>query len=326
MKTQIRDAAADALAELAHEVEQAVDGLAIETDIIARNPGISPFALDELLKYFRERTGDVEELLPADPSSNNAAKAYAAVFGRLCKRACPNLGPEGGRAFMLALLVTQWMRGYPLSRLIEERLKYLAKKGTSSDEAAAIRSVMNEVEQIARFEAPRGLSCYCDVLRQHLREKGRDDLLEQLPPFNVFLELGVSQQTQIALIGIGLTRTSAIALSELIASDSLTESQVLRWLAENEEVWRNFTLPVLVKKEIERVLAQHKVRHCGVRGGDAMIAMVVVSRARPNDDDGQQGKTSQVQLRNGVDAREALKRRNKRRAAGRRYARSSGRT
>ena len=250
---------ADELTELANEVEQAIGGLAIETDIIARNPGISPFALDELLRYFRERKGDVEELLPADPSSNDAARAYAAIFGRICKRACPNLGPEGGRAFMLALLVTQWMRGYPLSRLIEERLKYLAKKGTASDDAAAIRSVMNEVEQIARFEAPRGLNCYCDVLHQHLREIGRDDLLEQLPPFNVFLELGVSQQTQIALIGLGLTRTSAIALSEFITSDSLTESQALRWLAENQEVWRNFALPVLVKKEIERVLAQHRV-------------------------------------------------------------------
>lgn len=248
------------LAELAHVVAEAVNGLAIEADVIVRNPGISPFALDELLQRFRDRDGNVEELLPADPSSSNAAKVYAAIFARLCRRACPNLGPEGGRAFMLALLVTQWMRGYPLSRLIEERLKYLAKKGGMSDYASAIRSVMNEVEQIARFEAPRGLSCYCDVLRQHLREIGRHDLLEQLPPFNVFLELGVSQQTQIALIGIGLTRTSAIVLSELITADSLTESQVLRWLAENEDVWRNFTLPVLVKKEIERVLAQHKAR------------------------------------------------------------------
>lgn len=251
---------ADELAELAQEVERAVTGLAIDPDIIARNPGISPFALDDLLKYFRARQGNIEELLPADPSSNNAAKAYAGIFGRLCKRACPNLGPEGGRAFMLALLVTQWMRGYPLSRLIEERIKYLAKKNKDSDAAAAIRGVMNEVEQIARFEAPRGLSSYCDVLRQHLREIEREDLLDQLPQFNMFLELGVSQQTQISLIGIGLSRTSAIAVSELVTADSLTEPQVLRWLVNNGELWRNFSLPALVKKEIERVLDQHKAR------------------------------------------------------------------
>jgi hypothetical protein len=248
------------LSELADVVKEAVEGLAIAPNIIARNPGISPFALDELLTYFRERKGDVEELLPADPSSDDAATVYTAIFGRLCRRACPKLGPDGGRAFMLALLVTRWMQGYPLARLIADRIKYLTDKNKHPDDAIQIRSVMNDVEQVARFEAPRGLGCYCDVLRQHLTEVGRDDLLEQLPQFNLFLELGVSQQTQISLIGVGLSRTSTIAVSELITADSLTEPQVLRWLADNAELWGHSSLPALVKREIERVLVQHKVR------------------------------------------------------------------
>lgn len=249
---------AEKLTPLADAVKDAVEGLAIEPEIVARNPGISPFAMDELLKEFRTRKGNVEELLPTDPSDSNAARALTAVFGRLCRRACPKLGPEGPRTFVLALLVTQWMRGYPLSRLIDERIKFLAKKSKGVDEAAAIRAVMDEVEQIARFEAPRGLSCYCDVLRQHLREIGREDLLVDLPQFNVLLELGVNQQTQIALMGLGLSRTSAITISERITADELTELQALRWLADNEELWRNFSVPALVKKEIERVLEQHK--------------------------------------------------------------------
>jgi hypothetical protein len=251
---------ADSLAPLAEAIAQVVDGLAVGADIVARNPGISPFALDDLLRYFREREGDVEELLPADPASNDAAKVYAGIFGRLCRRACPNLGPEGGRAFMLALLITRWMRGFPLARLIQDRIDHLTKRNKPADEAVEIRTVMNEVGQIARFEAPRGLSCYCDVLRQHLIEIGRTDLVEQLLQVNVFLELGVNQQTQIALIGIGLSRTSTIAVSELITADSLTESEVLKWLAENHELWSHSSLPSLVKKEIERVLEQHKPR------------------------------------------------------------------
>lgn len=248
------------LAELADVVEEAIDSLSIEPEIISRNPGISPFALDDLLKYFRERGGDIEELLPSDPSSSDAAQTYAGIFGRLCIRACPNLGPEGGRAFMHAILVTQWMQGYPLARLIENRIKYLKSRNKQLNIAAEIRSVMNEVEQIARFEAPRGLSCYCDVLRQYLQEIGREELIAQFPQFDVFLELGVNQQTQIALIGIGLSRTSTIAVSELITADSLTETQVLQWLANNEDLWSHSSLPVLVKKEIERVLAHHRAR------------------------------------------------------------------
>lgn len=256
---------ADSLDGLADAVREAVGGLAIEPDIIPRNPGISRFALDDLIRYFRAREGEVEELLPADPASNDAATVYAGIFTRLCRRACPNLGLQGGRAFMLALLVTRWMRGFPLARLIQDRIDYVTKESKPADEAIEIRTVMNEVEQIARFEAPRGLSCYCDVLRQHLREIEREDLLDQLPLFNVFLELGVNQQTQIALIGIGLSRTSTIAVSELITADSLTDAQVLQWLETNRELWSHASLPALVKREIDRVLEQHKAR-TGVKG------------------------------------------------------------
>ncbi|NPC50366.1 DEAD/DEAH box helicase [Corallococcus sp. AB032C] len=251
---------ASSLGQLAEVVETAVNSLDIEPGIIPRNPGISPFALDDLLKGFRSREGAVEELLPTDPTSNDAARVYTRIFGRLCRRACPELGPEGSRAYMHALLVTQWMRGHPLARLIEQRIDYFKKRNKPYDDATEIRDVMKEVEQIARFEAPRGLSCYCDVLHQHLREIKREDLVELLPQFNLFLELGVSQQTQISLIGIGLSRTSTIAVSEYMSSDSMTELQVIRWLRENEELWRNFALPALVKKEIARVLEQHKAR------------------------------------------------------------------
>jgi hypothetical protein len=255
------------LIPLAEAVRAAVDGLSVEPEIIGRNPGISPFALNDLLRYFRQREGPVEELLPSDPSDEVASKALTRVFGRLCKRACPELGPQQ-RCYSLAILVTQWMRGYPLSRLIDERIKYLSKGGKSVDEAAAIRGVMDEVEQIARFAAPRGLSCYCDVLGQHLREIGRADLCEGLPQFNVLLELGVSQQTQIALMGLGLSRTATIAISEKIAADELTEIQALKLLIDNEELWRNFSVPALVKREIERVIEQNKTKS-GVKGASS---------------------------------------------------------
>ena len=253
--------AADKLSALSEAVREAVGELVIDPSIIVQNPGISPFALDDLLKYFREHIGAIEDLLPADPASYDAANVYAGIFGRLCKRACPKLGPEGGRAFMLAILVTSWMRGIPLARLIQDRINYVKKaKGKPADEAVEIRTMMNEVEQIARFEAPRGLSCYGDVLRQHLRELGREDLLDQLPRFDIFLELGVNQQTQISLIGIGLSRTSTIAISELITADSLSESDVLQWLEKNIELWSHSSLPALVKREIERVFEHHNAK------------------------------------------------------------------
>jgi hypothetical protein len=64
----------------------------------------------------------------------------------------------------------------------------------------------------------------------------------------------VSQQTQLALIGCGLSRTSAIALSEIIAADDLTEEGILEWLRLNNQLWRQSDLPALVKKEIRTTI------------------------------------------------------------------------
>jgi hypothetical protein len=58
------------------------------------------------------------------------------------------------------------------------------------------------------------------------------------------------------LIGIGHHRTSTIAVSELITSDNLTEHDALLWLVKNEELWSHSGLPILVKRDIRRVLEQ----------------------------------------------------------------------
>ncbi len=176
---------------------------------------------------------------------------YTRIFSLLSRHTVPKLGPEGPRAFFLALLVTKWMRGFPLSRLIVDRLTH-SKEDRST--ASIIRAVMEDVEQIARFEAPKGLNCYSDLLRFYLRSSARVDLAEQIPDLSLLLEFGVSQQTQLALIGCGLSRTSAIALSEIIAANDLGESQVREWVRANDSLWKESDLPTLVKKEIATVV------------------------------------------------------------------------
>ena len=116
---------------------------------------------------------------------------------------------------------------------------------------------MEEVEQIARFEAPKGINCYRDLLRFHLRECGRPELIEEIPDVAILLEFGVSQQTQLALIGLGLSRTSTISLSEIIAADQLSAEMVMEWLRVNGRLWRESDLPALVKKEVDSVFLAH---------------------------------------------------------------------
>ena len=117
---------------------------------------------------------------------------------------------------------------------------------------------MEEVEQIARFEAPKALAVYRDLLQLHLAALGRQDLVERMPDLSVLLELGVSQLTQVSLIGIGLSRTSAVSLSDLIAADELSETEVLAWIEENRAVWTESDLPAIVKREVEHALAARR--------------------------------------------------------------------
>jgi hypothetical protein len=239
------------LAELESAIMGLIDVLEVGPQVILRNPGISPVAINQLLTYFSNREGSPEELLPVSPVSEDAVQHFVEIFGRINREVSSVFGPPG-RAFALAMLVVSWMRGYPLKRLITERWAYLSQRGTTKMLSAVIREVMKDVEEIARFQAPKYLACYIDVLKQHLTTIERTDLITSDLDINILLEFGVPGGTQLSLMGLGMSRTSALALAEFIASDELTESQAITWLREND--WRTLNLPNLVKVEIESVL------------------------------------------------------------------------
>jgi hypothetical protein len=213
--------------------------------------------MDAVLSYFEHRTVvrnlPVEELLPVLAESDNAVAVYIQILYRINNHLGDTFG-RGNRIKQLALLIVDWMRGYPLARMISSRVNYYG----SDQLATLIRDTMKDVEEVARFQAPKFLTCYVDLLRVYLQGIQRHDLVERLFDLNIFLEFGVSQTTQLSLIGLGLSRTSTIAISEIITADSLDESECLAWLREND--WMTRDLPVLVKREIQLTLEARTAR------------------------------------------------------------------
>jgi hypothetical protein len=145
------------------------------------------------------------------------------------------------------------MRGYPLARLIAERIAFYTKRGDDVKVAATIRSTMDDVEQIARFEAPKYLACYLDVLRFHLEQTGKPELAAEMPDLTMMLELGVSRQTELSLMALGLSRTTAVALSELIVADDLDREGALAWLSQQNLA--ALDLAALIKVEVSEILS-----------------------------------------------------------------------
>lgn len=244
--------------KIAGIVQRVADNLNTPYEVVLRNPGISPIAMDDLLEYFKDRTvrrGElVEGLLPVLPESEDAVNEYAKILHRINNHLGDVFGRRN-RVRQLALLIVDWMRGYPLARIISRRERYYS----SDDVAGLIRNTMKDVEEIARFQAPKYLACYVDLLRVYLDRIDRQDLVERLFEINILLEFGVSQMTQLSLMGLGLSRSSAIALSELITDDSLDEAGCLKWL--EEQNWMTEDMPALIKREIAEILKDRGIKN-----------------------------------------------------------------
>lgn len=252
------------LVEIEGRLDSVRERVELPDELVQKNIGISPLALQGLLEHFRKRVADGkthEDLIPAEPGSDDIVLSYTRVFASIADHVNARLGPKGPRGFMLALLVSKWLSGYSLARLVDERIRRwqeVAKRppdkqpASIPNVAAIIRTVMDDVEQIARFEAPRAMSAYIDVLRFFLVEQGDADAAEDLDDIAIYLELGLSQETQISLVSLGLSRSTAIALSEVIEADALTDSACLDWLESNP--WHEFSIPELMKREIATIL------------------------------------------------------------------------
>ncbi|WP_426387041.1 hypothetical protein [Sphingobium sp. R-21] len=93
------------------------------------------------------------------------------------------------------------------------------------------------------------------MLHKHLREIGREDLIDEDLDIGTQLEFGVSSRTLLSLIELGLSRMSAVILYEKIARDDLTKEDCLAWLSERRDSLEAMDIPVIIVRELrERLL------------------------------------------------------------------------
>jgi superfamily II DNA/RNA helicase len=177
----------DQLSALSTAIEEIIEELEVSVQIVLRNPGIDPRGMSELQRYFMEKPDlELEDLLPTDPlsdaaiqdekgeSRNDAINNFVGIFSKLTDHLGANLG-SGNSAYGNALLVIEWMRGLPLSRMIDNQIRYWKRRDPSKKESAIIRETMERVERVARFETPKYLHAYLDILRPVLIARGEED-------------------------------------------------------------------------------------------------------------------------------------------------------
>lgn len=224
--------------------------VSLPSAVLSRHAGISPLLMQALLERMAKEAP--ESLLLVLPEDRDSWSAYARAFRLLAETTGADFGVPG-RQRQLAVLVVQWMQGLPLARLVQDRLDYQARQVKPARVPATIRAVMDDVENVARFLAPKYLACYLDVLGRHLARIGRADLTGTAPTdIELLLELGVSTVTELSLLSLGLSRTSAVELFALIAADSLSPEQSVAWLREQD--LQRLDVPELVRREVRQIL------------------------------------------------------------------------
>lgn len=221
------------------------DKIEIPIAIIEKHSGVSAVAMQTLLEYFRKKgpaknkpATDAQNLkllkwIPLTPDNTHAFENMRDLLRRITLKLYPAFGPNGRESYC-AVLILNWMRGYPLPRIIQGNIEYFKDKEKPPSIDAIIRNTMKDVEEIARFKAPKYIACYIDILKFYLVEIGRVEMFKEDHPFELYLEFGVMSETFISLMLLGLSRMTAVELGNKIINSELDEKGCLAWMLEND--------------------------------------------------------------------------------------------
>lgn len=224
--------------------------------LIARHPGVSAIAMQSLLEFFGRHPGEPEDLVPAATEDDEAVASMMFVMQTINDHLYPAFKPDE-LIYGHAVTVQRWLRGWSLARMIKVRIENLRRSGKAVNIPKVCRQTMEMVEQTARFAAPKYIAAYVDVLRVHLDYIGRADLLRDRFDIGLALEFGISTQTLLSLMELGLSRMSAVTLYEVIAMDDLDQDACRNWMRTNGAALESAGIPSIIVRELrERLLGE----------------------------------------------------------------------
>jgi helicase-like:DEAD/DEAH box helicase-like len=200
----------------------------VRPELIRKHAGISPMSMQRLLDAILTN-GRPEEYILVRPTSRDAFEQYKKALDFVAEYLGGSFKTDS-RRWSLARLIVHWMRGVPLGVIIDNRAKHQRKQKREVSYPELIRKVMSDVEDIARFEAPKYLSCYADVVKQAAQELGHQ--MEEKDPVDIemMLELGVPRLTDMSFISIGLSRAAARAIADFVRDPSFSSRQCIQWI------------------------------------------------------------------------------------------------
>lgn len=229
--------------------------IALPTEVLNRNVGVSPYRQQDLLNYMLKRLKSIqpEEIIPAHPLGDfagvlaNHQRAFKRIHTYLLRYA-----GKDRRHLFFAGLSLRWMRGDSLPQLINAALKWNKEKGANKSTATVIRNVMENVEDDLRFRYVKYFTAYNSILSVALVESGLKEFVPSIPDIPLFLEVGGSSGVMVNFMALGLSRTSAEELSVYTTDKDMSVPNLRAWLGKQE--LSSFDLSPAVFREVQQFL------------------------------------------------------------------------
>lgn len=229
--------------------------VSLASGVFVRNVGISPLALQKLYVALKAKPEHLDFYVPVFPEHPDAEQQYDNIIKiineHMLKEHPAILVPR-------RILVLHWMRGRPLSYIIEKNWEYWRRqRDRKRSLATVIRETMRDVEEYARFRFARALAAYVDILKHVAAVNGREDLVADVEDAPLWLEYGASTPTQMSLMSLGLSRTTALAASGILGESEMNTDMCRAWLTSQD--LDALPLPYFVLRELAE-LQQESLR------------------------------------------------------------------
>ena len=230
----------------------ASNAIGLSTKVISENQNVSPYRQNELYQALSEviAAGNIFLTMPPRPVEANAYERLSAIF-RLTHEHLEKRRDKSHRRS--ALIALKWMRGDQYFDIIDGEIKYQRGQDSKTKNRTLIYNMLSFINNDIRFKYVKHTRCYISILEKVLSEQGHDDKLDSIPSLPIFLELGASSETMIALMSLGISRMTASVLKDQIPVSDYDRSQVLSWLRGHD--FSYFDLPPVCLKELEAAIA-----------------------------------------------------------------------
>ena len=221
----------------------------LDKNIVLRNPSIDPRLQYELYLYLKKPNNMV---LPPEPDYETFYKDLEKIFSLLQQFIFKDIFGESYKFY--TYVASEWILQRPYKTIIENKLNY-ERKGRKKLSKEKINKIIDDIDDIIestlKYEFTRGLRCYCDIV--NLIQERRGSLEHFSMKIPDYLETGAYDEKVFLLLDLGLSRNSAISISNLMQNNVKTIKDAINWIKYHQEKVKEILHP-LMYRELEQLL------------------------------------------------------------------------